>query len=89
MYRRNEQCNQPYQDQPAYVRDLQSDFPMIRFIDPNAVLCSPQGCNPVLGGILVYRDALHLNDPGSRLIGQRLVDMGVSLIDLGSTASIN
>jgi len=48
-------------------------------IDPNQVICDEEKCKPIMDGILLYRDEFHLNDAGSRLIVQALLDMGVTL----------
>jgi peptidoglycan/LPS O-acetylase OafA/YrhL len=56
-----------------YLAELKARFPEVRFIDPNAILCTAGTCNTVLNGVLVYRDNGHLNDVGSREVGRTLV----------------
>jgi peptidoglycan/LPS O-acetylase OafA/YrhL len=80
MYGRDMPCKKLPKGQPAYIKDLQVRFPNVSFIDPNTVICGPAGCDPVLDGLLIYRDSVHLNDPGSRLVGERLLAHGVSLL---------
>lgn len=58
---------------------LSVEVPELRFIDPNGVLCPKGRCQVMLAGIPLYRDHGHLNDAGSRLIGQRMVAAGLRL----------
>ena len=79
MYHQNSTCAGPRQGPPAYFARLRSRFPQVTFIDPNQVICRGSKCSPVIGDTPLYRDSGHLNDVGSRLIGQALLRMGVTL----------
>ncbi|MBW7832185.1 MAG: acyltransferase [Simplicispira suum] len=84
MYARHTECRRAPRGQPAYFKELRIRFPSVRFIDPNLVICHDQECSPVLDGMLIYRDSAHLNDIGSRLLGERLLSAGVGLINATS-----
>jgi hypothetical protein len=58
---------------------IQVRFPQVAFIEPNQVICVADTCHPVLNDVLLYRDSVHLNDVGSRLIGRALMLQGVQL----------
>jgi peptidoglycan/LPS O-acetylase OafA/YrhL len=79
MYGSQAPCMAPPRGVPAYFSALQQRYPALRVVDPNRVICAGGMCNPVSGSTLLYRDAAHLNDAGSRLIGQALVAQGVRL----------
>jgi peptidoglycan/LPS O-acetylase OafA/YrhL len=79
MYGTAEVCEQPRQVRPEYFNEIRTRFPSIVMIDPNQVICHRQTCSPLIGGTPLYRDDRHLNDIGSRLIGQALLSMGVKL----------
>jgi hypothetical protein len=51
----------------------------VRIIDPNDVMCPNGIFRSVLQGQLLYRDAGHLNDAGSRLVGELLLQRGIGL----------
>lgn len=80
MYRTSVDCSTPLVARPAYWQRLAADFPALRFIDPNTVICDTGRCNPVREGVLLYRDDGHLNAVGSRAIGAALLArrMGIS-----------
>lgn len=59
---------------------LKQAFPEIAFIDPNAAMCSDGICRSMLGQVPLYRDNVHLNDVGSRLIGKMLAEKDVHLV---------
>ncbi len=73
-------CSVPQSPKPAYWARIRERFPQIRFIDPNAIICAKEQCNPVVSGTLLYRDDTHLNDIGSRLLGQQFLNHGYSLL---------
>lgn len=79
MYARHNECRRSPQGQPAYFEVIRTRFPSVAFIDPNLVICRKRECSPVLDKILIYRDSVHLNDIGSRLLGEKLWNAGVSL----------
>ena len=81
MYKRNVNCKKTPKGQPSYINDLQTKFSNLSFIDPNKVICGGMGCDPVLDGVLIYRDSVHLNDVGSRVLGQRLLNDGFNLFE--------
>lgn len=80
MYSRTVDCTQPIGKRPPYFDQIQSRYPSVRFIDPNLIICGQHGCNPMLDGNLIYRDSSHLNDGGSRLLGEKLLRSGVHLV---------
>ena len=79
MYGRKKDCTQPIGARPPYLDQLRENYPSVRFIDPNLVICGTHGCNPMLEGNLIYRDSSHLNDGGSRILGEKLLESGVHL----------
>jgi peptidoglycan/LPS O-acetylase OafA/YrhL len=79
MYGLEASCDMARGEPPAYLAALKQRYPTIRFIDPNDVICAGGICRPVLDDVLLYRDVAHLNDRGSRLIGQSLLKAGVTL----------
>jgi hypothetical protein len=62
------QRNQRYRD---IVRSIASTYLDARVIDMQAPLCDAVGCNVVVDGVVLYRDADHLNRAGA----QRVVDL--------------
>ncbi|GLZ58282.1 acyltransferase family protein [Micromonospora sp. NBRC 107095] len=44
----------------------------IRFVDLNDAICPAERCAPVIGGVLIYRDAAHLTATYSRTLAPRL-----------------
>jgi peptidoglycan/LPS O-acetylase OafA/YrhL len=79
MYGRGGSCEAPPQGAPDYFNDIRSLFPQVQIIDPNQVICTRTKCSPTLNGTLLYRDGSHLNDVGSRRIGNALLHVGVRL----------
>lgn len=79
MFRPERTCSVPQSSPPSYWEKVRSRFPEVRFVDPNHVICEKGACSPVNSGILLYRDDGHLNDAGSRLVGERLRERGVTL----------
>lgn len=79
MYRTTEDCEGKRPSPPGYFSEIRSRYPQVRFIDPNEVVCQGNKCSPLIGDTLLYRDSGHLNDIGSRLIGQSLLRKGISL----------
>jgi len=71
-----ELCQGPRNGYPLYFNEIKSRFPSVHFLDPNRVICRGDFCDPVLDDIPLYRDDVHLNDMGARLVGKYLIDMG-------------
>lgn len=74
-------CDAPRVADPmdALWVELSQEVPALRFIDPNLVLCAQGNCRVMLAGTPLYRDDGHLNDAGSRLLGQHMVAAGMRL----------
>jgi peptidoglycan/LPS O-acetylase OafA/YrhL len=79
MYGTSQGCEQPRQGLPQYFNEIRTRFPLINIIDPNQVICHEKTCSPLMGSTPLYRDDGHLNDIGSRLIGQALLNMDTKL----------
>lgn len=77
MYGTTEGCDGQRKPPPEYFNEIRTRYPTVRFIDPNQVICSGDKCSPIIGDTPLYRDSVHLNDIGSRLIGKFMVRMGV------------
>lgn len=84
MYHRTHTCTQQPQGRAPYFETLITKFPTVNYIDPNLIICRNNSCNPVLSGTLLYRDSAHLNDLGSRLLGERLVSAGIRIKQIDS-----
>jgi peptidoglycan/LPS O-acetylase OafA/YrhL len=72
-------CEAQRRAPPEYFERIRKLYPRVNFIDPNEVICGGGACSSVVEGTLLYRDATHLNDAGSRLIGQALLRLGVTI----------
>ena len=79
MYGSAKSCEGLRKGPPAYFKEIITRYPTIHIIDPNQVICNSNKCSPMIGNVLLYRDSSHLNDVGSRLIGQSLLNIGVTL----------
>lgn len=79
MYKSAKNCDAVQQQPPKYILDIPVIYPQVQVIDPNKAICNQQTCRPVIDNTLLYRDEVHLNDIGSRLIGKILLSMGVKL----------
>lgn len=79
MYGNSTGCESQRQGPPEYFAEIQSRYPSVNIIDPNLIICNGEKCNPVVDDTLLYRDGSHLNDVGSRLIGELLLSMGIQL----------
>ena len=79
MYGRSSGCEVPRKGYPKYFDEIAKKYPNIHFIDPNQAICTGDACSPTIDNTLLYRDAGHLNDIGSRLIGNFLLKNGVTL----------
>lgn len=79
MYGTAISCESQRQGAPEYFSEIRNRYPSVHIIDPNLVVCDDDKCSPTLGDALLYRDDGHLNDVGSRLIGQSLLGMGIHL----------
>jgi len=49
------------------------EIPSVKLIDIRNYLCDGTVCSMVKDGVLMYRDQIHLNIPGSRYVGRRMV----------------
>ncbi|CAK0759133.1 membrane hypothetical protein [Gammaproteobacteria bacterium] len=79
MYGNSSNCQSQRQGPPEYFADIRSRYPSVNIIDPNLAICDGDKCSPTLGDTLLYRDDGHLNDVGSRLIGEILLGMDIHL----------
>jgi hypothetical protein len=79
MYSSSESCEGLRKGPPVYFKEIRSRYPTIHILDPNQIICSGNKCSPMIGNVLLYRDNGHLNDVGSRLIGQSLLNIGATL----------
>ena len=79
MYGLKRDCTGGHRNPPAYFDEIGERYPQVQRIDPNAVICEGSRCSPVLGGTVLYRDGSHLNDAGSRAIGEALLAKGIRL----------
>lgn len=79
MYRSNADCSGALMDGVGYIEEIRARYPEVKVVDPNSVICRGKTCDPVADGVLLYRDNAHLNDLGSRLIGEKLLVAGVRL----------
>lgn len=80
MYKTDNNCDARQEELPHYFAEISSRFPQVHFIDPNQIICNEQNCSPILQNTLLYRDSSHLNELGSRLIGELLIQKGISLV---------
>lgn len=86
MFGTERSCDVTEASLPHYWAAIRDKYPQVRFIDPNQVLCPNGRCSPLIDGKLLYLDDNHLNEVGSRYIGQTLLDRGFSLLkDPGAT----
>jgi peptidoglycan/LPS O-acetylase OafA/YrhL len=79
MYGLEKDCSVPLKRENDYLTAVIARYPEIHVVDPNAAICRVGKCSPLLDNVLLYRDAAHLNDIGSRLIGKYLRDANVKL----------
>jgi peptidoglycan/LPS O-acetylase OafA/YrhL len=79
MYGLDRSCSGKRAGPPSYFARIRELYPQVQIIDPNSVICGENRCNPVLGGTVLYRDGAHLNDVGSRLIGEALLARAIRL----------
>ncbi len=79
MYQSSAQCSAPIQTRATYLADLVTIFPNLHVIDPDKIICKQSVCHPVLQQTLLYRDNVHLNDTGARLLGKLLIQSGTKL----------
>lgn len=80
MFSTDRDCSVHQSEAPPYWADVRNQFPQVRFIDPNQVICPARLCSPVIQSTLLYLDNAHLNEVGSRFIGNALLSKGYSLL---------
>ncbi|RON50311.1 acyltransferase family protein [Pseudomonas frederiksbergensis] len=80
MFGTEHSCSVAQSALAPYWADIRVEFPQVRFIDPNQVICPAGVCSPIINGQLLYLDDSHLNEVGSRFIGRTLLDRGYSLL---------
>jgi len=80
MYGTMEDCNVLRKGPPKYFDEIRTRYPNVNMIDPNQVICHGNTCSPMMRAIPLYRDEGHLNEVGSRLIGESLLRQGVTLL---------
>lgn len=82
LFNRSTSCNtqqKPDAGDFNIFANIRSRFPEAIFVDPTSAICKDKICTPQIGKVPMYRDNGHLNDVGSRLIGQILLDRGVQM----------
>jgi peptidoglycan/LPS O-acetylase OafA/YrhL len=85
LFNREESCEVVWRKEDAYrniFKKIEKEYPEARFIDPSMAICDDETCKSQIGDVPLYRDDGHLNEVGSRLIGQILLDKGVRLLPL-------
>ena len=60
----------------ALFAQLADEFPQLKFIDPNSLLCSKDSCYTELEGVPLYRDDDHLNQVGSEWLAKKMLENG-------------
>lgn len=80
MHKTSINCGVQETKHAEYWGNIRKIYPQVKFIDPNSVICQKSVCHPTVDNILLYRDDVHLNDVGSRLIGNLLLSRGTSLL---------
>lgn len=80
MFAQRRPCEAAETTRPHYWADIRARFPQVHFIDPNQVICAKGRCSSLVDGKLLYLDNAHLNEVGSRYIGQTLLERGYSLL---------
>lgn len=80
MFGNDHDCTVTESALAPYWADIRVEFPQVRFIDPNQVICPSGVCSPIINGQLLYLDDSHLNEVGSRFIGRTLLGRGYSLL---------
>lgn len=69
----------------VFFERLRKEFPTVVWVDPARLLCGSNSCITELDGIPLYKDTGHLNDHGSRLLGEKwLARFGNPLVSSAS-----
>jgi hypothetical protein len=68
MYRSNADCSGELADCVGYIQNIRAKDAEVKIVDPNSIICRGKTCDPVVGGVPLYRDNRHLNDLESRSI---------------------
>jgi peptidoglycan/LPS O-acetylase OafA/YrhL len=80
MYGFARSCDSVRAGPPSYLKTIEAKYPQVHIVDPNRVICDAQNlCHPVLDDKLLYKDDDHLNDIGSREIGEKMLSLGATL----------
>ncbi|RAR51900.1 peptidoglycan/LPS O-acetylase OafA/YrhL [Paraburkholderia unamae] len=80
MYGKQRDCTVPRRpSMPDYLAKVKAAYPQVTFLDPDSVICTANTCSPVYNDVPLYRDDGHLNDAGSRMLGDELSRRGVGL----------
>jgi len=79
MFKTDDDCSSNLVPPKEYLDEIKSKYPSINIINPNSIICQNGKCSPTYGDLLLYRDNGHLNDFGSRLVGEKLLAIGVRL----------
>ncbi|MEZ8582879.1 acyltransferase family protein [Vibrio splendidus] len=56
------------------LNGLQNTYSNLDVINPNEIICDEQHCYSSIDGVPLYKDAGHLNQIGSRLIGKKYIE---------------
>lgn len=52
-----------------FFKQLRQDYPMVTFVDGQALVCNEQSCDARFNGFTLYKDNGHLNYIGAKLLG--------------------
>jgi peptidoglycan/LPS O-acetylase OafA/YrhL len=69
----------------ALVGDVLQEFPGVKVWDPSRDLCDNQSCWAMKDGVLLYRDEVHLSEPGSIWLGSRYRLTDSSVLQQGAS----
>lgn len=78
MMQSGDECAAVQQSQPEYVLKAAQSRD-VYVLDPNRFICVEANCFPEREGVLLYRDSGHLNDVGSRWLGNKFLGEGYRL----------
>lgn len=55
----------------AFFKQLKQEYPMVTFVDGQALICNEESCDARSNGFTLYKDNGHLNYIGAKLLGDR------------------